>query len=145
MNLTPITLGHTMHGFILPAVSKLTVLALAVQPTYIDPVRVTVWQTEELTQTLDKGRVTLRPVLVRQNTFLVFCLQVYIHIYTQIQVWNEETWSIFKPVRNSYMIWHQEICFTNYLPRSNIYHTYFMSLVGMNVVQHLQSSSGGLQ
>lgn len=66
-------------------------------------------------------------------------------VYTQIQVWNEETWSIFKPVRNSYMIWHQEICFTNYLPRSNIDDTYFMSLVGMNVVQHLQSSSGGLQ
>lgn len=86
MILTPITLGHTMHGFILPAVSKLAVLALAVQPTYIDPVRVTVRQTEELTQTLDKGSVTLRPVLVRQNTFLVFCLQVYIHIYTQIQV-----------------------------------------------------------
>lgn len=32
-----------------------------------------------------------------------------------------------------------------YLPRSNIDDTYFMSLVGMNVVQHLQSSSGGLQ
>lgn len=31
-----------MHGFILPAVSKLAILALAVQPTYIDPVRVTV-------------------------------------------------------------------------------------------------------
>lgn len=73
-----------MHGFILPAVSKLAVLALAVQPTYIDPVRVTVRQTEELTQTLDKGRVTLRPVLVGQNTFLVFCLKVYIYIYTQI-------------------------------------------------------------
>lgn len=84
MILTPITLGHTMHGFILPAVSKLTVLALAVQPTYIDPVRVTIGQTEELTQTLDKGSVTLRPVLVRQNTFLVFCLKVYIYIYTQI-------------------------------------------------------------
>lgn len=32
-----------------------------------------------------------------------------------------------------------------YLPRSNVDDTYFMSLIGMNVVQHLQSSSGGLQ
>lgn len=143
MILTPITLGHTMHGFILPAVSKLTVLALAVQPTYIDPVRVTIGQTEELTQTLDKGRVTLRPVLVRQNTFLVFCLQrtfIYTHKY-RYEMKKHEAYS------NPSERFLHDMASENilYLPRSNIDDTYFMSLVGMNVVQHLQSSSGGLQ
>lgn len=136
-----------MHGFILPAVSKLTVLALAVQTSYIDPVRVTVRQTEELTQTLDKRRIALRPVLVRQNTFLVFCLQAFIYtfIYThkyRYEMKKHEADSNQSETPSRYGIREYAVL---YLSRSNIDDTYFMSLVGMNVVQHLQSSSGGLQ
>ena len=39
-------LGLTMHGFVLPAVGKLSVPPLAVQPPYVHPIRVTLGQSQ---------------------------------------------------------------------------------------------------
>lgn len=54
----------TLHDVIVPAVGELSVVAVLVQPSEEDLVRVAVFQVDQFAQSCQEGSVAVRPVLV---------------------------------------------------------------------------------